>query len=87
MIITDTMVCWFVLRPCLTESIYLPTPAYNLVIVSFIFSQTLRSCQRDNGNADDRSQIEVHTDERTQVHHSAQYSLPAIHPASINRSL
>jgi hypothetical protein len=34
----------------------------------------LRPCQRDNGYLDGRSQIKVHTDERTQVH-SAQSSL------------
>jgi len=34
----------------------------------------LRPCQHDNGYIDGRSQIKVHTDERTQVH-SAQPSL------------
>jgi len=38
----------------------------------------------DNGYIDNRSQIQVHTDERTQVH-SAQSSLVVTHP-SINRS-
>jgi len=28
----------------------------------------LRQCQHDNGYIDGRSQIKVHTDERTQVH-------------------
>jgi len=28
----------------------------------------LRPCQHDNGYMDGRSQIKVHTDERTQVH-------------------
>jgi len=34
----------------------------------------LRPCQHDDGYMDGRSQIKVHTDERTQVH-SAQSSL------------
>jgi len=41
-------------------------------------------CQHDNGYMDDRSQINVHTDERTQVH-SAQSSLVVTHP-SYNRA-
>jgi len=44
----------------------------------------LRPCQHDNGYMDGRSQIEVHTDERTQVH-SAQSSLEVTH-SSINRA-
>jgi len=39
----------------------------------------LRPCQHDNGNIDGRSQIKVHTDERTQVH-GAQSSLAVTHP-------
>ena len=38
----------------------------------------LRPCQHDNGYLDGRSQIKVHTDERTQVH-SAQSSLAVTH--------
>ena len=41
----------------------------------------LRPCQRDNGYLDGRSQIKVHTDERTQVH-SAQSSLAVTHPGT-----
>jgi len=40
----------------------------------------LRPCQYDNGYMDNRSQIEVHTDERTQVH-SAQSYLAVTHPS------
>ena len=35
---------------------------------SFFFFFDLRPCQHDNGYLDGRSQIKVHTDERTQVH-------------------
>jgi len=41
----------------------------------------LRPCQHDNGYIDGRSQIKVHTDERTQVH-SAQSSLTITHPST-----
>jgi len=41
----------------------------------------LRPCQHDNGYIDGRSQIKVHTDERTQVH-SAQPSLAVTHPGT-----
>ena len=41
----------------------------------------LRPCQHDNGYLDGRSQIKVHTDERTQVH-SAQSSLAVTHPGT-----
>jgi len=41
-------------------------------------------CQHDNGYMDGRSQIKVHTDERTQVY-SAQSSLAVTHP-STNRT-
>ena len=41
----------------------------------------LRPCQHDNGYLDGRSQIRVHTDERTQVH-SAQSSLAVTHPGT-----
>jgi hypothetical protein len=41
----------------------------------------LRPCQHDNGYLDGRSQIKVHTDERTQVH-SAQTSLVVTHPGT-----
>ena len=41
----------------------------------------LRPCQRDNGYLDGRSQIKVHTDERTQVR-SAQSSLAVTHPGT-----
>ena len=44
----------------------------------------LRPCQHNNGHMDGRSQIKVHTDERTQVH-SVQSSLAVTHPR-INRS-
>jgi len=47
-------------------------------------SQTLidlRPSQHDNGYMDGRSQIKVHTDERTQVH-SAQSSLAVTHPSN-----
>jgi len=44
----------------------------------------LRPCQHDNGYMDGRSQIKVHTDERTQVH-SAKSSLAVTHP-STNRA-
>jgi len=44
----------------------------------------LRPCQHDNGYMDGRSQIKVHTYERTQVH-SAQSSLVVTHP-STNRA-
>jgi len=44
----------------------------------------LRPCQHDNGYMDGRSQIKVHTDERTQVL-SAQSSLAVTHP-STNRA-
>jgi len=39
-----------------------------------------RPCQHDNGYMDGRSQIKVHSDERTQVH-SAQPSLAVTHPS------
>jgi len=38
----------------------------------------LRPCQHDNGYIDGRSQIQVHTDEQTQVH-SVQSSLVVTH--------
>jgi len=38
-------------------------------------------CQQDNDRIDGRSQIKVHTDERTQVH-SARSSLLVTHPSS-----
>jgi len=41
----------------------------------------LRPCQHDDGYIDGRSQIKVHTDERTQVH-SARSSLTATHPST-----
>jgi len=41
----------------------------------------LRPCQHDNGYIDGRSQIKVHTDERTQVH-STQPSLAVTHPGT-----
>ena len=41
----------------------------------------LRPCQHDNDYMDGRSQIEVHTDERTQVY-SAQSSLAITHPGT-----
>jgi len=41
----------------------------------------LRPCQHDNGYMDGRSQIKVHTNERTQVH-SAQSSLAVTHPST-----
>jgi len=44
----------------------------------------LRPCQHDNGYINGRSQIKVHTDERTQVH-NAQSSLAVTHP-STNRA-
>jgi len=44
----------------------------------------LRPCQYDDGYLDGRSQIKVHTDERTQVL-SAQFSLLVTHP-STNRA-
>jgi len=43
----------------------------------------LRPCQHDSGYMDGRSQINVHTDERTQVH-SAQYSMEVTHPTFIS---
>jgi len=50
----------------------------------------LRPCQHDDGYMDGRSQIKVHTDERTQVH-IAQSSLAVTHPstnrASVTESL
>jgi len=39
----------------------------------------LRPCQHDNGYMDGRSQIKVHTAERTHIH-SAQFSLSVTHP-------
>jgi len=48
------------------------------------WSIDLRPCLHDNGYMDGRSQIKVHTDERTQVH-SAQSSLVVTHP-STNRA-
>jgi len=43
----------------------------------------LRPCQHDNGyNTDDRSQIQVHTDERNQVN-SAPSSPVVTHPSTI----
>jgi len=39
----------------------------------------LRPCQHDDGYIDDRSKVNVHTDEPTQVH-SAQSSLTVTHP-------
>jgi len=48
-----------------------------LVLVWFI----LRPCQHDNGYVDGRSQIKVHTDERTQVH-SARSSMTVTHPST-----
>jgi len=44
----------------------------------------LRPCQHDNGYMDDRSQIKVHTDERTQIY-GPQSSLAVTHP-STNRT-
>jgi len=41
----------------------------------------LRPCQNDNGYMDGRSQIKVHTDERTQVH-SVQSSLAVTHSST-----
>jgi len=41
----------------------------------------LRPCQHDNGYIDGRSQVYVHTDERTQVH-SAWSSLVITHPST-----
>jgi len=41
----------------------------------------LRPCQHDDGYMDGRSQIKVHTNERTQVH-SAQSSLVVTHPST-----
>jgi hypothetical protein len=41
----------------------------------------LRPCQHNNSYMDGRSQIKVHTDERTQVH-SAQSSLAVTHPST-----
>jgi len=44
----------------------------------FLVLFILRPCQHDNGYIDGRSQIKVHTDERTQVH-SSQPSLAVTH--------
>jgi len=41
----------------------------------------LRPCQHDNGYIYGRSQIQVHTDERTQIH-SAQSYLVVTHPST-----
>jgi len=41
----------------------------------------LRPCQHDNDYLNGRSQIKVHTDERTQVH-SARSSLMVTHPST-----
>ena len=41
----------------------------------------LRPCQHDNGYMDGRSQIKVHTNERTHVH-SAQSFLAVTHPGT-----
>jgi len=41
----------------------------------------LRPCQHNDGYIDGRSQIRVHTDERTQIH-SAQSSLTVTHPST-----
>jgi len=41
----------------------------------------LRSCQPDNGYIDGRPQIQVHTDEQTQVH-SARSLLVVTHPST-----
>jgi len=50
------------------------------ILVWFI----LRPCQHDDGYIDGRSQIKVHTDERTQVH-SARSSLTVTHPRNRGR--
>jgi len=46
----------------------------------------LRPCQHDNGYIDGRSQIKVHTDERTQVH-SVQPSLAVTHPTQTKQCM
>ena len=51
------------------------------VLVDAMLMIDLRPCQHDNGYMDGRSQIKVHTDERTQVH-SAQSSLAVTHPGT-----
>jgi len=38
------------------------------IVVHGLIRFILRPCQHDNDNIDGRSQIQVHTDERTQVH-------------------
>jgi len=48
------------------------TQKYNKCKLGWLID--LRPCQHDNGYMDGRSQIKVHTDERTQVH-SAQSTL------------
>jgi len=55
--------------------------SFILIIKFVIFLIHLRSCQHDYGYIDSRSQIKVHTDERTQVH-SAQSSLTVTHPSN-----
>jgi len=42
---------------------------------------SLRPCQHDDGYIDGRSQIKVHTDERTHAH-SAPSSLTVTHPST-----
>jgi len=41
----------------------------------------LRPCQHDDGYIDGRSQIKVHTDERTQVHSARASVFPDGHPS------
>jgi len=52
-----------------------------LVCIGTVIWFILRPCQHDNGYIDGRSQIKVHTDERTQVH-SAQPSQAVTHPGT-----
>jgi len=53
---------------------------YNAVVVWFTLIH-YTFCQHDNDYIDGRSQIQVHTDEWTQVH-SAQFSLEVTHPSN-----
>jgi len=53
-------------------------PKCNLLLTS-VYS-FWRPCQHDDGYLDGRSQIKVHTDERTRVH-SARSSLTVTHPS------
>jgi len=52
---------------------------YNRLICLVCF--TLRQCELDNGYIDGRSQISLHTDERTHVH-SARFSPVVTHSST-----